>query len=83
MKCPDGLTWIPDREFCSRCKPGYIWNANWSECTPMDRSVINPPGMPTASAALFGWDCNLGETYSSKKYWPILAIIALFYFWAH
>jgi len=56
MKCPEGLHWIPDREYCSKCPPGQVFNALWGECQKMDRSVINPGQYHTASAALFGWD---------------------------
>lgn len=61
MKCPVGLTWIPDREYCSRCQPGYAWNAEWGECVKMDRSVISPGNYPTASSALFGYDRSSNE----------------------
>ena len=60
MECPEGLTWIPDREYCSRCQPGYAWNAQWNECGKMDRSVISPGQYHTASASLFGYD-GFGE----------------------
>lgn len=56
MKCPDGLYWIPDREFCSKCPPGQVYNANWSECQKMDRTVINPGQYHTATASLFMGD---------------------------
>ena len=56
MECPDGMYWIPDREYCSKCPPGQVYNAQWNECQNMDRSVINPGMYPTASAALFGLD---------------------------
>jgi len=73
MKCPKGLHWIPDREFCSRCEPGYIWNAEFHECTKMDRSVISPGKYHTAAAALFGFD---GEKHSKIPF--LLLILALF-----
>lgn len=67
MKCPDKLHWIPDREFCSKCPPGQVFNADWGECQGMDRTVINPGQYHTASAALFGYD-GFGES----KFMPII-----------
>ena len=80
MKCPDGLTWIPDREFCSRCQPGYAWNAEWSECVKMDRTVINPGQYHTASAAFFGYDrasFGLGEGEKKMTGFAFAALIIL------
>lgn len=56
MKCPEGLNWIPDREYCSKCPPGQIYNAEHSECQGMDRTVINPGMYHTATASLFMGD---------------------------
>ena len=68
MKCPEGLTWIPDREYCSRCQPGYAWNAEWSECVKMDRTVISPGQYHTASASFFGYDrSSFGLREGEKK----------------
>ncbi len=75
MKCPEGLTWIPDREYCSRCAPGYAWNAEWSECVKMDRTVINPGQYHTATAALFGYD--LGEEKKVVNYSAVLLLCVL------
>lgn len=68
MKCPEGLTWIPDREYCSKCPPGQIYNAEYSECQGMDRSVINPGKYHTASASLFMGDAltDLRERHKSE-----------------
>jgi hypothetical protein len=68
MKCPEGLTWIPDREYCSKCPPGQIYNAEWGECQGMDRSVINPAGYHTATASLFMGDAltDLRDRHKSE-----------------
>lgn len=70
MKCPEGMIWIPDREFCSRCPFGYIWNAEWNECVKMAK-VAEPGNMPTSGAAFFGVD------YTNKNIWFLLGIAAL------
>jgi hypothetical protein len=77
MKCPDGLTWIPDREYCSRCQPGYAWNAQWGECVKMDRTVINPGQYHTASAAFFGYDLGEEKKKTGFAFWFLLAVIIL------
>ena len=68
MKCPEGLTWIPDREYCSKCPPGQIFNAEWGECQGMDRTVINPGGYHTATASLFMGDAltDIRERHKSE-----------------
>jgi len=53
MKCPEGLHWIEDREFCSKCPFDYTWNAEWNECVKM-ADVAEPGKYHAASAALFG-----------------------------
>lgn len=74
MKCPEGLTWIPDREYCSRCQPGYVWNAQWNECVKQDRTTIEPGLYHSTAASLFGWD-------SPKKHlWLVGAGVLLLFF---
>jgi len=69
MKCPEGTIWIPDREFCSRCPFGYIWNAEWNECVKMAK-VAEPGAYHTSSAAFWGV-----ESPSSKLPWILLATL--------
>lgn len=69
MKCPDGMLWIEDREFCSKCPFGYIWNAEWSECVKMAK--VAEPAMYHTSSAAFGF-APIRQTW-----WKWLVIVAV------
>ena len=72
IDCPDGMHWIPDREYCSKCSPGQVYNAQWGECQGMDRSVINPGSHHTAAASLFS---GISEMPGCSK-WILAMIVA-------
>ena len=78
MKCPEGLRWVPDREYCSKCPPGQAWNAEWNECVGVDRSVREPGAYHTATAALFGWS-GLGDFTKGGRNmaWIILIVVGI------
>jgi hypothetical protein len=81
MKCPEGLRWVPDREFCSRCPEGQAWNAEWNECVGVDRSVKAPGVYHTATAALFGWSGlgNFGK--EGNMGWMVLVAVGVISAW--
>jgi len=74
MRCPKDTVWDELRGFCSRCQPGYVWNAQWSECQKMDPTVLTPPGMDTAAASLF-----MGAESSGRLGLLILAAAGLWW----
>jgi len=73
MRCPQGLHWIPDKEHCSKCPPGLVYNALYHECQKVDRTTINPGTHHNASASFFG-----REPDSKTKFLiPVAALIVI------